>query len=65
MDVYSKTLIELSSMIPKILYDILDVRRHTTILDDERIKEYALINLSSVISKDEVTRLLNLVKNKF
>lgn len=40
MDVYSKALIELSCMIPKKLYGILDARRHTTSLEDKRIKEY-------------------------
>lgn len=40
MNDYSKTLIELSSMILKELYDILDVKRHTTSLENERIKEY-------------------------
>lgn len=65
MDVYSNTLIELAYMIPKSLYDILDVRRHTTNLEDERIKKYVLVNLSSIISIDEVIILLKLVKDKF
>lgn len=65
MDVYSKTLIELTSMIPKSLYDILDARRHTTSLEDERIKEYVLVNLSSDIAKDEVITLLKLAKDRF
>lgn len=60
MNVYSKTLIELSSMIPKELYDILDFKRHIASVEDERIKEYVLVNLSSVISKAEVDRLLKL-----
>lgn len=65
MDVCSKALIELSSMIPKILYDILDARRHTTSLYDERIKEYVLVNIFSVISKTVVVRLLNLANEIF
>lgn len=65
MDKFSKVLIELSSMIPKSLYDILDARRHTTSIEDERIKEYVLVNLSSVISRDEVTRSLKLAKDRF
>lgn len=65
MDVYSKALIELSSMIPKSLYDILDARRHTTSLEDERIKEYVLVNLSSIISKGEVIRLLKIATKRF
>ncbi|XP_059067434.1 uncharacterized protein LOC131858260 [Cryptomeria japonica] len=60
-----KALIDLSSMILKGLYDILDARRHTTSLEDERIKEYILVNLSSVISKAEVDRLLKLAKDIF
>lgn len=52
-------------MIPKSLYGILDVRRHTNILEGERIKEYVLVNLSSVISRDDVTGLLNLSKDRF
>lgn len=62
MDVYSKELLELSSMISKSLYEILDARRHTKILEDERIKEYVLVNLSSVISKEEVVRILKHAK---
>lgn len=38
MNIYKKTLIELSSMIMKGLYEILDARRHTASLEDERIK---------------------------
>lgn len=38
MNVYSKALIELSSMILKGLYEILDARRHMASLEDERIK---------------------------
>lgn len=52
-------------MIPKSLYDILDARRLTTSQEDEKIKEYVLVNLSSVISRDEVTILLKLSKDRF
>ncbi|XP_057839638.2 uncharacterized protein LOC131049594 [Cryptomeria japonica] len=65
MDAYSKALIELASMFPKSLYDILDVRRHTTSEEDEKINEYVLMNLSFFISQDEVIRLLNLAKDIF
>lgn len=65
MDVYSKALIELSSMIPKSLYDILDARRHTTCLEDGRIQKYLLVNLIFVISKSDVVILLNLAKERF
>ncbi|XP_059071295.1 uncharacterized protein LOC131865106 [Cryptomeria japonica] len=54
MDVYSKALLELSSMIPKSLYDILDARRHIASLEDDKIKEYVLVNLSS--SNDQTPR---------
>ncbi|XP_057830558.1 uncharacterized protein LOC131041464 [Cryptomeria japonica] len=57
--------LELSSMIPKELYDILDAWRHKTRLEDERIKEYVLVNLSSIIFNDEVIRLLKLAKERF
>lgn len=43
----------------------MDARRHTTSLEDEIIKEYVLVNLSSVISKVEVVRLLNIAKERF
>lgn len=65
MNVYSKALIELSTMIPKSLYDILDAQRHTTSLEDERIKECVLVNLSFIIYKEEVFRLLKLAKQRF
>lgn len=65
MDVYSKALLELASMIPKIMYDILDAIRHTTSLEDDKIKEYVLVNLSFVISRDDVTRLFKLAKDRF
>lgn len=42
---FSKALIDLLSMIPKELYDILDARRHTTSLEDERLKELTLVKL--------------------
>lgn len=38
MNVFRKALLELSSMIPKELYEILDVWRHTTSLEDEILK---------------------------
>lgn len=65
MDVYSKTLIEFASLIPKSLYDILDARRLTASQEDEKIKECVLLNLSSIISRDEVIRLLKLAKDRF
>lgn len=65
IDIYIKALLELASMISKGLYDILDVRRHTSILEDDRIKECLLVNLSFVISRNEVTRLLKLAKDRF
>lgn len=34
-------------------------------LEDERIKEYVLVNLCFVISKDEVDRLLKMAKSRF
>lgn len=39
MNVYSKALIELSSMISKGLYEILDARRHMTHIENEIMKE--------------------------
>ncbi|XP_059068979.1 uncharacterized protein LOC131859358 [Cryptomeria japonica] len=65
MNVYSKAFIQLSSMIPKGLYDILDARRHIDHLEDERIKEYILVNLSYIVSKVEVDRFLKLAKDRF
>lgn len=65
LNVYSKALIELMSIIPKSLYKILDARRQTTSKEDENLKEYILVNLCSVISKEEIRRLLKLAKNEF
>lgn len=65
LNVYSKTLIELMSIIPKSLYDILDAKRQTTSKEDERLNEYVLVNLCSVITIEEIDRLLKLTKNKF
>lgn len=65
MNAYSKALIELSSMNLKGLYEILDVRRNASNLEDERMKEYVLVNLCSVISKSKVDRLLKIEKSKF
>lgn len=38
LNTYSKVLLEISSIILKDLYDILDARRHATSLEDERLK---------------------------
>lgn len=65
LNVYSKALIELMSVIPKSLYEILDVRRQTTNKEDERLKEYVLVNLCSIICKEEIERFLQLTKNEF
>lgn len=65
MNVYSKSLIELMSLIPKRLYNILDIRRQKTKADEEKIREYVLVNLCSVITKAEIDRILQLTKDKF
>lgn len=52
-------------MLPKSLYDILDARRHTTSLEDERIKQYVLVSQSHSISKEEAIDILNLSNDKF
>lgn len=65
LNVYSKALIELMTVIPKSLYEILDARRQTTNKEDEGLKEHVLVNLCSVISKEEIDRLLKLEKNDF
>lgn len=52
-------------MIPKGLYEVLDARRHTTSLKDERIREYALVNLCYVISKTKFDGLLKIAKDIF
>lgn len=43
----------------------MDARRHTGSLDDERIKEYVLVNLCSMISKSGVDKLLKIMKRRF
>lgn len=65
LNTYSKVLLEISSIILKELYDILDVRRHATSVEDERLKEYTLVNLCFVISKDEIQRILKILQENF
>lgn len=48
---FSKALIEIASEVPKSLYDILDLRKETTRIEEERIREYELVQLCSVILK--------------
>lgn len=40
---YSRALIEIVSEVPKILYDILDLRKETTRVEEKRIREYELV----------------------
>lgn len=65
MNNLSRAPIELSFELPKELYDILDIQRNTTCQKDEEMKEYVSVNSCSVISRDEVERLLKLAKEKF
>lgn len=43
----------------------MDARRQTYSKEDERLKEYVLVNLCSVITTKEIDRLLKLTKNEF
>lgn len=47
------------------MYDILDARRQIASKEDERLKEYVLVNLCSIITTEEIDRLLKLTKNEF
>lgn len=47
------------------MYEILDARMLTTSKEDEKLKEYVLVNLCSDISKEEIDRLLQSTKSEF
>lgn len=52
-------------IIPKNLNKVLDMWREIVRVEEERLREYVLINLCFVISKDEIARILKLEKNEF
>lgn len=62
---YSKELIEIVSEILKSLYDILDMRKKTTRIEEERIREYELVQLCPVIAKTKVDKILKKNKERF
>lgn len=65
MNAYKKALIELMLVISKSLYDILDAKIQTTNKEDERLKEYILVNLCSIISKEEIDRFIKIEMKEF
>lgn len=62
MNNFSRVIIKLSSMLPKELYDILDIQRNIVCRKDEEMQEYVLVNTCLVIYRDEVERFLKLEK---
>lgn len=62
---YSIALIQIMSKIPKSLYNILEMRRQTNNKEDKRLREYVVVNICYVISKEEIDRILKEPKNQF
>lgn len=65
MNIHNKALIELMTLVPKSLYKVLDMRRETTKGEEEKLREYLLVNLCLAISKIEIDIILKLAKDKF
>lgn len=62
---YNMSLIEIVLEVPKSLYDLLEIRKDTTRLEKERIREYVLVQICHVIAKVEIDRILKENKKKF
>lgn len=62
---FNKTLIEIMSKIPKIIYDVLECRRDSAKIEEERLREYVLVQLWPVIAEKEVDRILKEAKSEF
>lgn len=59
---YSKVLIEIVSEVPTSLYDILDMRKEATRVEEEIIREYELVQLCLVIAMIELIGFLRKIK---
>lgn len=62
---YSRDLIEIMFEISKSLYDILEMRRRKKNNEEERLREYVLVELCPVIANEDIARILNEAKNEF
>lgn len=65
MNVYSKALVELFIVIPKSVYEILDTRRLMACKEEDRLKEYVLVELCLVIAKAKMDRVLKVSNPEF
>lgn len=51
--------------IPKSLYNLLEMRRSSAKVEDDRLKEYVIVSLCSVIAAEEVNRILKEAQKHF
>lgn len=65
MNKFNRALVEIMSEIPKNLYDVLETRRVSAQAEDERLRELILLNICSVIAKEEINRILEEAKKEF
>lgn len=62
LNIFNRDFVEIMFEIPKSLYDILEMRRGSAKVEDERLKEYVLANLCPMIAVEEVNRILKEAK---
>ncbi|XP_057855729.2 uncharacterized protein LOC131065282 [Cryptomeria japonica] len=62
---YNRPLIEIMSEIRWSLYDIMDMRKETARIEEERIREYILVQLCPMIEKAKIDRILEENEKKF
>lgn len=58
LKIFNRALVEIMSEIPKSLYDILEMRRNIAKAEDDRLKEYVIVNIYLVITIEEVKRII-------
>lgn len=65
LNIFDTALVEIMFEIPRSLYDILEMRRSSAKEEDERLKEYLIVNLCMVIVVEEVDIILKEVGKVF
>lgn len=62
---FSKALIEIITEVPKSLYDFLEFRRDSAKVEEERLREYVLVQVCHVIAVKEIDRIIKEAKTEF